>query len=238
VTAPSGHPARAAPPRSVTNALAEAAALGPYFDLAIGDETQRWQPAADLYHAGLDSFIAAASEQLGVTETRVSASIVQLGHASRLWSPVLASALLCGVVPDLADLRVRPERPVRLGVPAPGGWLAADPAEMARLAYRAVMTEQVEPLVRGLRVKVADGLLWGNAASAMTGALSVLVAARPDQEQAARTLAGLLLNTGRLRGTGIFTGPGIEFRRNSCCLYYRVPGGGTCADCSLTAPAP
>jgi hypothetical protein len=238
VTSQSVHPARAASPRSVTLALAAAAALGPYFDLAVGNETQRWRPAADVYHAGLDSFIAAAGEQLGVTETRVSASIVQLGHASRLWSPVLASALLRGVVPDLADLRVGAERPARLGVPAPRGWLATDPAELARLAYRVVMTEQVEPLVRGLRVKVADGLLWGNAASAMTGALSVLVAARPGQEQAARTLAGLLLDTGRLRGTGRFTGPGIQFRRNSCCLYYRIPGGGTCGDCSLTARAP
>jgi ferric iron reductase protein FhuF len=24
------------------------------------------------------------------------------------------------------------------------------------------------------------------------------------------------------------------FRRRSCCLYYRVPGGGLCDDCVLT----
>ncbi|MFI2643924.1 (2Fe-2S)-binding protein [Streptomyces sp. NPDC018610] len=34
-------------------------------------------------------------------------------------------------------------------------------------------------------------------------------------------------------GTGTVTGTstGATFRRRSCCLYYRVPGGGVCGDC-------
>jgi ferric iron reductase protein FhuF len=28
---------------------------------------------------------------------------------------------------------------------------------------------------------------------------------------------------------------GIGFARTTCCLYYRVPGGGKCADCVLRA---
>jgi|GEM_PF-1837329 hypothetical protein len=42
-----------------------------------------------------------------------------------------------------------------------------------------------------------------------------------------------LLGTGRLRGTGQLTGTGLAFRRRSCCLYYRLPGGGLCGDCCL-----
>ncbi|MGH3410268.1 MAG: (2Fe-2S)-binding protein [Streptosporangiaceae bacterium] len=32
------------------------------------------------------------------------------------------------------------------------------------------------------------------------------------------------------------TGEGLGFRRHSCCLYYRLPGGGLCGDCALAAP--
>ena len=26
---------------------------------------------------------------------------------------------------------------------------------------------------------------------------------------------------------------GVGFARRTCCLFYRVPGGGTCGDCVL-----
>jgi len=96
-----------------------------------------------------------------------------------------------------------------------------------------VVTGHLTPLAAGLRGQVADGLLRGNAASAMIGSLTVIAAARPGLARAARSIAGQLLATGSLRGTGELTGPGLDFRRNSCCLYYRVPGGGLCGDCSL-----
>ncbi|MFD2121439.1 (2Fe-2S)-binding protein [Streptomyces cirratus] len=38
------------------------------------------------------------------------------------------------------------------------------------------------------------------------------------------------------RRTGTFIhedGLGVAFTRRSCCLYYRVPGGGLCGDCVL-----
>jgi hypothetical protein len=73
-----------------------------------------------------------------------------------------------------------------------------------------------------------------NAAAAMISALQMLCRAHPGLERQARALAHSLLATGLLRETGDITGPGLEFRRRSCCLYYRVPGGGTCADCPLT----
>ncbi|MGB3523980.1 MAG: (2Fe-2S)-binding protein, partial [Mycobacterium sp.] len=27
---------------------------------------------------------------------------------------------------------------------------------------------------------------------------------------------------------------GTDYRRASCCLFYRTPGGGLCGDCALT----
>jgi ferric iron reductase protein FhuF len=28
----------------------------------------------------------------------------------------------------------------------------------------------------------------------------------------------------------------MTFRRQSCCLYYRLPGGGLCGDCCFQRP--
>ena len=36
-----------------------------------------------------------------------------------------------------------------------------------------------------------------------------------------------------LSDTGTLGPDGEGFRRRSCCLYYRVPGGGLCGDCVL-----
>ena len=33
------------------------------------------------------------------------------------------------------------------------------------------------------------------------------------------------------------TGDGLSFRRRSCCLYYRLPGGALCGDCGLARPS-
>jgi FhuF 2Fe-2S C-terminal domain len=221
----------------VRAALADGAGTGPYFVLSVDDSGVA---AHDIYQerafAGL---IASTATQLGTPELRVAASTFQLSYAARLWSPVLASALRHGVVPDLADLRITLSPSLRLSLPGPPqGWLAAGPREQAALAYRAVMTTHLEPLAAAFPVKIAPGLLDGNAAAALTGALRVLTATHPGLATPAHALAAALLRTGALRGTGTLTGPGLEFIRRSCCLYYRVPRGGLCGDCPLeTAPA-
>ncbi|MGW0334914.1 (2Fe-2S)-binding protein, partial [Streptomyces sp. NPDC003011] len=60
-----------------------------------------------------------------------------------------------------------------------------------------------------------------------------LVMTLPRAGGRARALAAELLAHPLLVGTGTFTGTltGTAFRRRSCCLYYRVPGGGVCGDC-------
>jgi ferric iron reductase protein FhuF len=61
----------------------------------------------------------------------------------------------------------------------------------------------------------------------------MLLSARPDLRESITHLTTALLNTGELAGTGTITSAGLDFRRNSCCLYYRLPGGGKCGDCAL-----
>jgi FhuF 2Fe-2S C-terminal domain len=228
--------ARPADPDLVRRALADAARTGPYFALSVGDDGRRWRPAAALYADGLAGLVESTGAQLGVTEARVAASTVQLGYAARLWSPVLGCALQDGIVPDLTELRTGETAPMRLDLPEPRGWQPGGEQELAALAYRMVVTCHLEPLGARLPVKVAAGLLHGNAAAAMTGALRVLACTRPGLVKPARALAERLLDTGVLRGTGELTGPGLEFLRRSCCLFYRVPDGGLCSDCPLPEP--
>jgi ferric iron reductase protein FhuF len=62
-------------------------------------------------------------------------------------------------------------------------------------------------------------VLAGNAASALVGTARVLGWGWPLAERALARgwLAGALAGS----------------RRTTCCLYYRVPGGGLCGDCVL-----
>jgi ferric iron reductase protein FhuF len=81
---------------------------------------------------------------------------------------------------------------------------------------------------------VSARILWGNAASAVHGAATVLAANRPDRAAPARQLAALLLARPPLRGTGTWTADG-GFRRRSCCLIYRAAAApeAICGDCVL-----
>jgi FhuF 2Fe-2S C-terminal domain len=226
---------KGADPGAVREALAASADLGPFFRLSVGAGGQGWRPALSVYSGGLRDLIEATGERLGVTEVRVAAATVHLSYAACLWSPVLGCALRLGIVPDLTGLRLVTSPSLRLDVPEPRGWRVDDRNELAALAYRMVVGQHLEPLAARLPVKVAPGLLRGNAAAAMTGALRVLVATDSGLGRPARDLAELLLATGGLRGTGELTGPALEFRRRSCCLFYRVPGGSLCGDCPLPA---
>jgi ferric iron reductase protein FhuF len=67
----------------------------------------------------------------------------------------------------------------------------------------------------------------------------MVAAGRPAAAARAADVAARLLDTGSLAGTGDRSAPSEpdrhwSFRRRSCCLFYRVPGGGTCGDCILT----
>ncbi|MFC5212605.1 (2Fe-2S)-binding protein [Streptomyces coerulescens] len=175
---------------------------------------------------------------LRAPEPRIAASAAQQGLAARLWSVTLGCAALYGAVPDLDPrlLRWDPDA----GAPD-DLWLTEvrpRPADAATVAG-IVLHGHLEPLGAALRsrYRVADGLLWGNAGSALAGAARQLdqwarTHGRTDVAACSRALTAELLAHPLLAGTGTLTAAG--FRRRSCCLYYRVPGGGVCGDCCFT----
>ncbi|AWW36431.1 (2Fe-2S)-binding protein [Streptomyces cadmiisoli] len=177
---------------------------------------------------------------LRAPEARIAASIAHLGLAARLWSTALGCAVLYGRIPDLDPrlLRWDPDA----GAPD-DLWLTevrSLPADASTVAD-VVVDAHLAPLEALLRTRhgLASGLLRGNAASALAGAVRELdrwarAAGRAEAAARTRALAGELLARPRLAGTG--TLEGTAFRRRSCCLYYRVPGGGLCGDCCFTRP--
>ncbi len=219
-------------------ALADVARVGPYFAIDTDPGVAGhplWRTFTELCGPALPDQLAAVRMRLGVEEPRVAASLFYQGVAGRLWSPVLATAAVHGLTPDLEPgrtyWRAASPGPVLLAAPDAGA-LDADAATVLRV----VVDRHLRPLADAVRAvtPVAAGLLWGNAASALAGALTVLAQAR--RGAAAARLAGELLDLPPLRGTGTLGPQG--FRRRSCCLYYRVPGGGLCGDCVLWARRP
>ena len=97
------------------------------------------------------------------------------------------------------------------------------------------VAESMEPVVEALRAitPVARGLLWGNAASSMAGALRTI--SRSGIATDCVALGEELFADPPLKGAGEFVPfPGeVVFRRRSCCLYYRLPAGLKCFSCPL-----
>lgn len=85
------------PADEIVEALRDVARLGGFFalDTAPG-------PASGgglLTPEGFAARAGTVNERYGTAETRIGVSIAHLGLAARLWSPVLACALLHGIVP-------------------------------------------------------------------------------------------------------------------------------------------
>ncbi|WDM10523.1 (2Fe-2S)-binding protein [Streptomyces lavenduligriseus] len=184
--------------------------------------------------------VAVVGERLRTAEPRVAASLAQQGLAARLWSAALGCAVLYGGLPDLDPRLLRWD----VDATAPDDlWLTevrALPGDAATLAAT-VLHGHLEPLTAVLRARygVAAGLLWGNAGSALAATARELgrwarAHGRTDVAARTRALTGELFAHPLLDATGTRTG--ASFRRRSCCLYYRVPGGGLCGDCCHTRP--
>ncbi|MGW6642425.1 (2Fe-2S)-binding protein [Streptomyces sp. A244] len=177
---------------------------------------------------------------LRAPELRVAASVTHQGLAARLWSIALGCAALYGSVPDLDARLLRWDAD---GSAPDDLWLTdvrQSPGDAPSLAD-AVLHGHLVPLAAALRAHhgLAPGLLRGNAASALAGAARELDRwagrhGRTDVAARARSLAAELLAHPLLTGAGTLTG--TAFRRRSCCLYYRVPGGGVCGDCCFPRP--
>jgi hypothetical protein len=210
--------------------LADVAGLGPFFTLGTGPGEH---PLADpepvrerIAHVG------------GATRCgeRVAASLAFQGFAAQLVSAPYAAAVLHAAVPGLGPSSVWWSRT------GDGGWAPrTDAAALVGVdALPALLDGLLEPLVAVVRaqVPVAARLLWGNAASTVAAAKRLLVVQRPAVARRAADVAEAVLTHGPFAGAGELLPPRDPdvvwtFRRRSCCLYYRVPGGGLCDDCVL-----
>ncbi|MDX3312508.1 (2Fe-2S)-binding protein [Streptomyces sp. NPDC054884] len=218
---------------------------------------------AGLHDDPLAFRVRKVTRALRAPEERIGTSVAQQGLAARLWSVALGCAALYGCVPDLApgllrwdpdasapdDLwltRVRARRP-RPGNAAsvagayPDAVACAVAESLAETVADTVLEDHLVPLAAALRARcpVAPGLLRGNAASALAATARLLGRwadehSRPDVAARTRALTAALLAHPLLADTGTLS-DGV-FRRRSCCLYYRVPGGGLCGDCCFTRP--
>jgi hypothetical protein len=242
-------------------ALAAAAQAGPYFVVEPVSAGLRWLPLTRLTSdpETLRERVSHARRVIAdrgslapqQVEERAAASIVFLGLASRLISPPLGAAVLGGVVPRLTPgtLYWRPVHggPWPLAAAAPvtgyqtGDLAAGDLSRAAALLSRHIIQGTVAPLADAVRAgfRLSPQVLWGNVASALAGAAGMLADTYPRQAETSGRLAAAILALGPLAGTGDLIQPDTQqprrflIRRN-CCLFYRVPGGGICADCVLT----
>lgn len=168
---------------------------------------------------------------LRTPEPRVAVSVAQQGLAARLWSIALGAAVLHDAVPDL-DPRLLHWDPA---ASAPDDlWLPEVRLLPVTALDDVVRAGHLVPLNTALHTRygVSRRLLWGNAGSALAATVRELerwagARGRPDTAARVRALA-----------TALFTHPDlaetldpVTRRRRSCCLYYRVPGGGLCGDC-------
>jgi ferric iron reductase protein FhuF len=239
--------------KDVRAVLKDVAGLGPFFTVstesgAVGGD---WRPVLDLQTdpAPLAARIAHVRGALGSpdgpeVDVRVAASVSFQGLAALVVSAPFAAAVLHGVLPEMAPealyWRATESGPWPMWCPTPGAIPVADEATAAASLAAALLDVHLEPLVSAVRVQVpiAERVLWGNAASAVASAKRLVVAQRPRSAERAAVVAQRLLDVGRFAGTGDLLPP-VEpdrlwsFRRRSCCLFYRVPGGGLCGDCVL-----
>jgi ferric iron reductase protein FhuF len=231
----------------LTGEMADVAALGGFFALATGPAEgvdPSWRPFHSFTGAVLDERVDQVADQLGGVPRRIAASLLSLSVSARVTALVLGAGTLHGVVPRLHDrLQWRPWSggPAPLWIERPEA-VAEDPAgpeDLALLAARE-LDATLRPLLDaiGAQASVSPQVVRGNVASSLGGALRMLLTQRPDSSAGALALAVGILGHPPLAGLGeIVEEPshptGVGFTRRTCCLFYRVPGGGTCGDCVL-----
>jgi hypothetical protein len=242
--------------------LDDLTALGPFFAAGThprgAEPVPPWRPASELTSPSgpLRERIASVRAALAVRggrpvgeiEPRVAASAAHLGLVARLVSPALGAAVL-GYRIDLhpgdlwwQDVTGGPvplsvpvpwadgEHGASLPVPAPAG--TGNPAEWDRQLLDEVLVPVTTATAR--LVPVSGRVLRGNVASAVNAAAAQVARQRPDLARDAWRAAARLLARPWLRDEP--HPPGPEFRRSSCCLFYRLAPGdpsAVCGDCVL-----
>jgi len=241
-------------PAAAPRLLADLAALGPYFTVDVHRPAvpprPPWQPLGELVSspAALAGRIGEVRERLAVAagcppgdvEFRVAASIAQLGLCARLLSPALGAAAAGQALPvDITQARWVPSLggPFRLSLPDTVLEASVVPGSAAagRAGAAGLLAGPITQIVRAVQaMAVSPRVLWGNVASAVNGAATMIAAARPDLASSAARAAATLLGQPVLSGT--YQGsPLTGFRRRNCCLIYRLSPSAPayCGDCVL-----
>ena len=227
----------------LTTEMTDVATLDGFFGLATGPAEgvdPSWRPFSEFTGEVLDERVDQVAEQLGGVPRRIAASLLSLSVSARITALVLGTGALHGAVPRLHDrLRWRPWS----GGPAPL-WIERPEAvghddELPAAAARE-LGATLGPVLDAVsaQASVSEQVTWGNVASSLGGALRMLLTQRPDSSAAALALAVGMTGQPPLAGLGEFVEEpshptGVGFVRRTCCLFYRVPGGGTCGDCVL-----
>jgi hypothetical protein len=240
-------------------------ALGPFFaadtHASHTPPTAPWRNMAGLLddpavlagrvHTARASLAAGSGQDSEAVELRVAASVVHLGLAARVLSPLLALAVLHGrTAPvSLRDLRWQPEAPgvfplsiadlddmpQALGATTTTAMTTNPEALVDAFARNSVRTIADELCSTTRALGVSEHVLRGNITSALVGACGVLGTARPDERPRVQAALACLLSHPVLVGTTQTSLDG-RFQRRSCCLIYRAaPGrnGMICGDCVL-----
>ncbi len=236
----------------VSSALRRAARLGPFFTILLPDdvwpEEVDWQPFTSLSRSSAVDVLArqikATADALHTDQERPVASLLHLGAAAAICAPLLAAAATDALVPDIDPTALQ------FGYPPTGrlqlaltGLLASPPrsALMPDLADQliAVAIERLlGPFTAALTtaVPLPEPVLTGNVFSSLAAAARLIEPAGVGVR--ARALVDLvarrhppLHDAGELEWRS--PDPATYFRRRNCCLFYQIPGGGTCGDCIL-----
>lgn len=230
-------------------ALSELSTVNSYFAVSTGTaDDAEWRPVTQLYTDPdlLAGVVADVQDRIGAADLRVAVSTFFLGYAARLWSIGLGGLVEHGLLVDLSPDQLcyaECDGGVRLHLPNPVAWQGSSPSEdLGPILAEAVLTGHLSPLAAAAQRlgPISERLLRGNAASAVLGAARALhrhrggsLADEPGWQLARSICEGEYLN-----GTVCFADSTTEYRRTSCCLIYRTPGGGLCGDCALTHEPP
>jgi hypothetical protein len=228
--------------------FAAVAGIGPFFAVATGQEPPGggWVPVRSLGRSGdgdpIAVRIAAVRGALG-TDARVAASTTFQGLAAQLVAPLFAAFVLGGGLPVPASGGLDDALHWRPGGAGPWLWWPGTDGAVAPCTDEVlgdVLLGLLAPAAAAVRarVRVAERVLSSNVASAVASARRLLGAARPDLAVRATAVAEKILAGPALTAAAQLLPPEPPdlrwtFRRRSCCLYYRVPGGGICGDCVL-----
>jgi hypothetical protein len=238
--------------RAASDVLADFATLGPFFSvqthlhgqhlplpwLTVGALTSRPELMQRRLTAVRHSLAAGEGPRAGQIEARVAASASHFGVIARLVSPALAAlAFGCQLSADPSQLWWQDilGGPYPLSVPVPVHRLDGR-RRSAETACQQFLSEVIGPVTSAVAelVPVSRRVLWGNVASAVSSASMQIAAKRPAAADAAQRMAEMIFCAPQLRTER--NQPGPEFRRSSCCLFYRLSAdraSGICGDCVL-----